>query len=224
MTLDNLRVAIVDDHPVFRLGLAVAIREMEEIELVGEAERADQVAELVAGTTPDVLLLDVRLPDGNGLELNRWLHEHHPDVKVIMLTMSEELDTVRTALRDGAKGYLVKGALPETVEGAIRAAASGTLIIDAAVGSELISVNSGTYRGPDVPFRELTPREREVLDAVARGLNNAAVARRVHLAEKSVRNNVSIIMAKLHVDDRNALIVLARQHGLGDGHDPDWKP
>ena len=116
-----LRVAIVDDHPMFRIGLAAAIAEMDGVELVGEAQRADQVAALVAGTAPEVLLLDLRLPDGSGLEVNRWIAEHHPDVRVVILTMSEDSDTALTALRDGAAGYLVKGAGPARVEGALRA-------------------------------------------------------------------------------------------------------
>ena len=122
MSSGTVRVAIVDDHPIFRMGLAASIGEMEGIDLVGQGERAGDVAELLTETLPDVLLLDVRLPDGNGLDVNRSLRDTHPGVKVVMLTMSEEFDTVRTALRDGATGYLVKGALPETVENAIRLA------------------------------------------------------------------------------------------------------
>ena len=104
---DTLRVLIVDDHPLVRLGLAAALAEMDGIELVGEAERVGDVSALVEETRPDIVLLDVRLPDGSGLEVNRLLVERHPDVKVILLTMSEDHDTLLTALRDGARGYLV---------------------------------------------------------------------------------------------------------------------
>jgi len=126
----TLRVAIVDDHPMFRMGLAVAIAEMAGIEVAGEAQSADEVASLVASTAPDVLLLDVRLGDGSGLEVNRWLAAHHPGIRVIMLTMSEDHDTALTALRDGASGYLVKGAGPERLEHALRAAAAGDVVLD----------------------------------------------------------------------------------------------
>ena len=102
-----LRVLIVDDHPMFRMGLAAALAEMDGIELVGQAETADAVEALVDATQPDVVLLDVRLPDGSGLEVNRGLAERHPTVRVILLTMSEDHETVLTALRDGARGYLV---------------------------------------------------------------------------------------------------------------------
>ena len=120
MTAPSLRVVIVDDHPMFRLGLAAAVEEMEGIELVGEAQRADQVAELLGAARPTVVLLDVGLPDASGLEVNRWLAAHHPAVRVVMLTMSEDLDGVLIALRDGACGYLVKGAGAEQIEHAIR--------------------------------------------------------------------------------------------------------
>ena len=133
MTPAVVRVAIVDDHPMFRMGLAAAIEEMDGIELVGEAQRADQVPSLIDAAAPDVVLLDVRLADGSGLEVNRWLAEHHPDVRVVMLTMSEDHDTALTALRDGASGYLVKGAGPERVEHALRSVAAGDVVLDHAL-------------------------------------------------------------------------------------------
>jgi DNA-binding NarL/FixJ family response regulator len=222
MSSGTVRVAIVDDHPIFRMGLAASIGEMEGIDLVGQAERAGDVAELLTETLPDVLLLDVRLPDGNGLDVNRSLRDTHPSVKVVMLTMSEEFDTVRTALRDGATGYLVKGALPETVENAIRLASAGAMPLDPMVMDALITPDrAGAGRDSDpYPFPQLTAREREVLDAIARGLNNATVARTVYMGEKTVRNYITSIKSKLHVDDRAAMIVLARQHGLGGASEP----
>ena len=151
-----LRVAIVDDHPMFRMGLAVAIADMVGIELVGEAETADAVPALITATAPDVVLLDVRLGDGSGLEVNRWLHAEHCQVRVVMLTMSDDGDTVRTALRDGASGYLVKGAGPERLEHAVRVAAAGDVVIDhdliAAVSAPPQTQGaSPTGRSPDSP-------------------------------------------------------------------------
>ena len=223
MTLGTIRVAIVDDHPMFRMGLAVAIGEMDGIELVGEAERADEVGDLVARISPDVLLLDVRLPDGNGLDVNRWLQEHHSAVKVIMLTMSEENETVVTALRDGARGYIVKGASADTVESAIRLAAAGAVPIDPTVMPGLIPGDHNVSRQDVRPFRQLTDRELEVLDLIARGMDNTSIARQLYVNPKTVRNHVSNIFAKLQVRDRSEAIVLARRNGLGDGYDPDWR-
>ena len=210
-----LRVAIVDDHPMFRLGLAAAIKEMDGIELVGEAQRADQVLALVEAASPTVLLLDVRLPDASGLEVNRWLAEHHPEVRVVMLTMSEDLDNALTALRDGASGYLVKGAGPERVEHAIRTVASGDVVLDHSLAqgvTELAQVRRGSTSRP---FPQLTNREFDILQLLAEGLDNASIARRLFLSPKTVRNHVSNVFSKIQAPDRPGAIVLAHRHGLG---------
>ena len=210
-----LRVAIVDDHPMFRLGLAAAIKEMDGIELVGEAQRADQVLALVESASPAVLLLDIRLPDASGLEVNRWLAEHHPEVRVVMLTMSEDLDNALTALRDGASGYLVKGAGPERVEHAIRTVASGDVVLDHSLAqgvTELAQVRRGSTTRP---FPQLTNREFDILQLLAEGLDNASIARKLFLSPKTVRNHVSNVFSKIQAPDRPGAIVLAHRHGLG---------
>jgi DNA-binding NarL/FixJ family response regulator len=215
----KLRVAIVDDHPMFRMGLAVAIAEMAGIEVVGEAQRADEVAGLVSSADPDVVLLDVRLGAGSGLEINRWLAAHHPAIKVIMLTMSEDHDTALTALRDGASGYLVKGTDPERLEHALRAAAAGDVVLDHDMAQAVTELAMTRRRASSRPFAELTPREFDILDLVAQGLDNQAIARRLVLSPKTVRNHVSNVLTKLHVADRSQAIVLSRQRGLGQGAD-----
>jgi DNA-binding NarL/FixJ family response regulator len=213
----TLRVAIVDDHPMFRMGLAVAIAEMTGIEVVGEAQGADEVAGLVSSADPDVVLLDVRLGDGSGLEVNRWLAAHHPAIKVIMLTMSEDHDTALTALRDGASGYLVKGTDPERLEHAVRAAAAGDVVLDHDMAQAVTELAMTRRRASSRPFAELTQREFDILDLVAQGLDNQAIARRLVLSPKTVRNHVSNVLTKLHVADRSQAIVLSRQRGLGQG-------
>jgi DNA-binding NarL/FixJ family response regulator len=210
-----LRVAIVDDHPMFRLGLAAAIKEMDGIDVVGEAYCAAQVAELVQTAAPTVVLLDIRLPDASGLEVNRWLAEHHPEVRVVMLTMSEDLDGALTALRDGACGYLVKGAGPERVEHALRAVASGDVVLDHTLVqgiTELVQVRRGSTARP---FPQLTDREFDILQLVAEGLDNTTIARQLVLSPKTVRNHVSNVFAKIQAPDRPGAIVLAHRHGLG---------
>jgi DNA-binding NarL/FixJ family response regulator len=213
----TLRVAIVDDHPMFRMGLA--IDEMAGIEVVGEAERADEVASVVASTDPDVVLLDVRLGDDSGLEVNRWLADHHPEIRVLMLTMSEDHDTALTALRDGASGYLVKGTDPERLEHALRAAAAGDVVLDHDMAQAVMELATTRRKASARPFAELTQREFDVLDLVAQGLDNQAIARRLVLSPKTVRNHVSNVLSKLHVADRYQAIVLSRQRGLGQGSD-----
>jgi DNA-binding NarL/FixJ family response regulator len=214
-----LRVAIVDDHPMYRMGLAVAIAEMAGIEVAGEAQSAGEVADLVASTRPDIVLLDVRLADESGLEVNRWLATHHPEVKVIMLTMSEDHDHALTALRDGAAGYLVKGADPDRLEHALRAAAAGDVVLDHDMAQAVTELAlARRRRGPaGRPFAELTQREYDTLDLIAQGLDNHAIARRLVLSPKTVRNHVSNVFTKLNVADRSHAIVLGRERGLGQG-------
>ena len=210
-----LRVAIVDDHPMFRLGLAAAIEEMDGIELVGEAQRADEVPALVETASPGVLLLDIRLPDASGLEVNRWLAEYHPEIRVIMLTMSEDLDNALTALRDGASGYLVKGAGPERVEHSIRTVASGDVVLDHLLAqgvTELAQIRRGSTSRP---FPQLTNREFDILQLLAEGLDNTSIAQRLYLSPKTVRNHVSNVFSKIEAPDRPGAIVLAHRHGLG---------
>jgi len=211
-----LRVAIVDDHPIYRMGVAVAIAEMSGIEVAGEAQRADEVAAMVASTAPDIVLLDVRLGDDSGLEVNRWLADHHPDVKVIMLTMSEDHDTALTALRDGASGYLVKGADPDRLEHALRTAAAGDVVLDHDMAHAVTELALTRRRGAAArPFAELTEREHDILELIAQGLDNQAIARRLVLSPKTVRNHVSNVLSKLNAADRAQAIVLSRQRGLG---------
>jgi DNA-binding NarL/FixJ family response regulator len=212
----TIRVAIVDDHPMVRMGLTAAINEMAAIELVGEAERADQVRDLVTEQSPDVLLLDVRLPDGTGLDVVRWLAEHCPDVKVIMLTMSEDFDTATTALSDGARGYLVKGVGPERLEHSIRAVHAGAIAIDETILPGITHAAKERRSHSDRPFPQLTQREFDILDLMAAGLDNASIARQCYVHPKTVRNHVSNIFAKIQVRDRSAAIVMARQKGLGN--------
>ena len=210
-----LRVAIVDDHPMFRMGLAAAIGEMDGIVLVGEAGRADEVGDLVAATCPDVVLLDIRLADGSGLEVNRWLAEHHPEVRVVMLTMSDDQDTALTALRDGASGYLVKGVGPERVEHALRVAAGGDVVLDHALAVAVSELAQERRHASSRPFPQLTQREFDILALMAEGLDNQSIARGLVLSPKTVRNHVSNVFAKIHANDRAHAIVLARRVGLG---------
>jgi DNA-binding NarL/FixJ family response regulator len=213
-----LRVALVDDHPMYRMGLAVAVAEMADIEVAGEAACADDVAAMMSAARPDLVLLDVRLGDGSGLEVNRWLAAHYPDARVIMLTMSEDHDTALTALRDGAAGYLVKGAGPDRLEHALRAAAAGGVVLDhdVAQGVSDLALTRRHSHG-NRPFAELTEREHDILELMAQGLDNQTIARRLVLSPKTVRNHVSNVLAKLNAADRSQAIVLSRERGLGRG-------
>ena len=209
-----IRVAVVDDHPMFRMGLATAIAEMDGIELVGEAEDASAVDELVRSAGPDVVLLDVRLGDASGLEVNRRLAADHPAVRVVMLTMSEDHETVLTALRDGAAGYLVKGAGPERLEHALRVAAAGDVVLDHELARSMSALVQARARTVTRAFPQLTDREFAVLELMVDGLDNPTIARRLVVSPKTVRNHVSNVLTKIHATDRAHAVVLAHREGV----------
>jgi DNA-binding NarL/FixJ family response regulator len=210
-----VKVIVVDDHPIFRLGLAASLAEMEHVELVGEAAIAAVVPELVERTSPDLVLLDLHLPDKSGLEVNRWLAANHPGVKVVVLTMSEDHHATVAAIRDGARGYVVKGADPTHIEHVIDSVMSGDVVLDQGVAramAELAQLRAATVSSP---FPQLSRREADILELMARGLDNQTIARELVLTPKTVRNHVSNVLAKLNAGDRSQAIVIARRSGLG---------
>ena len=210
-----VKVIVVDDHPIFRLGLATSLAEMEQVELVGEAATAAEVLDLVERTSPDLVLLDLHLPDKSGLEVNRSLAANHPNVKVVVLTMSEDHHATVAAVRDGARGYIVKGADPTHIEHVIDSVMAGDVVLDQGVAqamAELAQLRAATVSSP---FPQLSPREADILELVARGLDNQTIARELFLTPKTVRNHVSNVLAKLNAADRSQAIVIARRSGLG---------
>ena len=210
-----VKVIVVDDHPIFRLGLAASLAEMEHVELVGEAAMAAEVPELVERTSPDLVLLDLHLPDTSGLEVNRWLAANHPGVRVVVLTMSEDHHATVAAIRDGARGYVVKGADPTHIEHVIDSVMSGDVVLDHGVAramAELAQLRAATVSSP---FPQLSRREADILELMARGLDNQTIARELVLTPKTVRNHVSNVLAKLNAGDRSQAIVIARRSGLG---------
>ena len=204
----SLRVAIVDDHPMFRLGLAAAIEEMDGIELV--AKRALIRWPRCRGAQPDVLLPDVacRCLRSRGQPVLRA-----PPRYGVMPRCRKSATML--ALRDGASGYLIQGAGPERVEHAIRTVASGDVVLDQSLAqgvTELAQVRRGANRRP---FPQLTSREFDILQLLAEGLDNATIARRLFLSPKTVRNHVSNVFSKIEAPDRPGAIVLAHRQGLG---------
>lgn len=212
-----VRVVVVDDHPIFRLGMAVSLGDMDDVELVGEAATGAEVLDLVARTTPDVVLLDLHLPDTSGLEVNRWLAQRYPDLKVVVLTMSEDHHSTVAAVRDGARGYIVKGANPGHIEHVIHSVMAGDVVLDHGVAQAMADLAQLRAATATSPFPQLSRREIDILDLVAQGLDNLAIARALSLTPKTVRNHVSNVLAKLNAGDRSQAIVLARRNGFGTG-------
>jgi len=222
-----IRVAVVDDHPVFRLGMAALLDSFEGVRVVGHAASAGEARTLLGlapgdepavgavGARPDVVLMDLDLGDGSGVDVTRDLVRADPAARVLVVTMHEDDDAVVAAVRAGARGFLVKSASPAEVERAVHAVADGAMILSPTVADRAMAYVVGGRAAARVPFPQLTDREREVLDLVAAGLDNASISRRLVLSPKTVRNHVANVLAKLAVRDRSAAIVRAREEGLG---------
>ena len=206
------RIAVVDDHPVFRLGMVALLSSVDGFDVVVQASSVAEALEAVTGDV-DVVLMDIELGDGSGIEATRALCARFPGLRVLVVTMHEDEDSLLASIRAGARGYLVKGAGPDEVERAIRSVAHGDTIVGAAVATKALTAVSTTR--PPAVFPELTDREREILDLIARGYDNGTISRRLVLSPKTVRNHVSNVLAKLGVPDRSAAIVRAREAGLG---------
>ena len=207
-------VLIVDDHPMFREGLAAVVDSLPWAEVVGECGDGESAVAEAMRLQPDVILMDLQMPGTNGLDATRRITAENPGVAVLVLTMVENDEAIGSALRSGARGYLVKGASKQEIARALEAVSQGEVILGAGVAA---SVMSQIVAGDDAlrPFPELTAREREVLDLVATGAANAAVARELYLSEKTVRNLVSSIFTKLGVSSRAEAVARARDAGLG---------
>jgi DNA-binding NarL/FixJ family response regulator len=209
-----IRVVLADDHPVVRAGLAALLTSLDGIEVVGVASTGREAVREVITSRPDVAVLDLQMPDLDGFAATRELARSAPDVAVLVLTMFEDDDSVFAAMRAGARGYLVKGAEQEEIARAIQAVAAGEAIFGPGVARRMLGFFSAPPPAAE-PFPELTTRERQILDLLAAGLSNSAIADRLDLASKTVANNVSAIFTKLGIANRSAAIVQARNAGLG---------
>jgi DNA-binding NarL/FixJ family response regulator len=209
------RVLVADDHPAFRRGLELMLADVDDLELVGEAETGARAVELAAELSPDVVLMDLRMPDLDGIEATRRVVRQVPAPAVVVLTMFEDDDSVFAAMRAGARGYLLKGAEQDEIVRAVQAAAAGEAIFGPTVATRVIAHFSSGAGSTGAAFPSLTEREREVLEMIAAGKGNATIAHELLISLKTVRNHVSNIFTKLQVPDRSSAIVKARQAGLG---------
>lgn len=214
--MDRIRVLIAEDSEPFRQGLRNLLQSVDDVEAIGESATGDETVKLANQLQPDVILMDIQMPRVNGVEATRQIIHASPHIGILMLTMFEDDDSVFAALRAGARGYLLKGALKAEILRAIRGVASGEAIFGPAIAKRLMQYFAAPR--PDASsqlFPELTEREREILNLIAQHYTNVEIAERLSLAPKTVRNHVSNIFSKLQVADRAQAIMRAREGGLG---------
>lgn len=214
--VDPIRILIADDHPLFRDGLRSLFASVADTEVVGEAGSGEEAIALAESLQPDVALMDIQMPGLNGIEATRRIAHASPHIGVVMVTMFEDDESVFAAMRAGARGYVLKGADQEEMLRAVRSAARGEALFGPAIAARLARFFAipRPAAPPDL-FPDLTDREREVLELIAQGRNNEAIADELFISRKTVRNHVSNILNKLQVADRAQAIVTARRAGMG---------
>jgi DNA-binding NarL/FixJ family response regulator len=211
-----ISVVVADDHPAVRAGVRALLELGPDIEVVAEASTTAEVIAAAARFQPDVVMMDLRMPEAGGVEATRAIVGESPHIAVVMLSMVEDSDSIFAALRAGAHGYLLKESTAEELRRAVHAAAGGGFITSRSVARRISEFFSATdLTRSSGPFPALTDREREILDLIAEGRNNAYITRHLVLSPKTVRNHISNVFAKLHVADRADAIVRAREAGMG---------
>ncbi len=217
---DAIRVLIVDDHALFRRGLQMVLEGEADIDVVGEASDGHEAIERAEATTPDVVLMDVRMPKRSGIEATRTIKDTLPSTKILMLTISDEEADLYEAIKAGASGYLLKEISIDEVAGAVRSVFQGQSLISPSMASKLLSEFATMVKRQDertqIPAPRLTDRELEVLKLVAKGLNNRDIGAELFISENTVKNHVRNILEKLHLHSRMEAVVYAVREKLLD--------
>ena len=210
-----IRVLIADDHPVFRFGLRTLLKADPTLEIVGEATNGKEAIAQASELSPDVILMDLNMPGMNGIQAIRRILTNHPEVHILVLTMFDDDDSVFAAMRAGARGYILKGTEGGETLQAIHVVSTGEAIFSPSIAQRLMQYFGATRpRGADQPFPDLTEREREVLALIAQGYTNQAIAERLVITPKTVRNHISSIFSKLQVTSRLEAIMRAKDAGM----------
>ena len=216
--MERLRILVVDDHDDFRSGLEALVSATDSTELAGTARNGQDAVRIALDLQPDVVLMDLHMPQLNGIEATERIVASSPHIGVLVLTMMEDDESVFAAVRAGARGYLLKGARRQEIQRAIEAVGSGEVIFGPGIAERVMTYFRHVRARPTAQaFPELTDRERVILGKIAEGLDNAEIARDLGLSIKTVRNHASNVFAKLHVAHRAQAIVLAREAGIESG-------
>lgn len=213
--MEPLTVLIADDHPLFRTGLRALLTSMPEVALAGEATNGEEVVRMAEDLQPDVILLDLQMPGGGGLPAIRKIVHTSPHIRILVVTMFMDDDSVFAAMRAGARGYVLKDTHDEDIRRAILAVGRGEAIFSPAIATRMMRFFAARPAGPSEAFPDLTESELAVLRLMAVGANNDAIAAQLGFSPKTVRNYASNIFGKLQVADRAHAIVKAREAGIG---------
>jgi DNA-binding NarL/FixJ family response regulator len=215
---EPIRLVIADDHELFRRGLRMVLDDEDGIEVVGEAGDGKECIDIVTETAPDVVVMDVRMPVLSGIEAAEKIKDDLPTTKILMLTISDEEDDLYEAIKAGANGYLLKEISIDEIGNAVRSVWSGQSLISPSMASKLLNEFASMVKKEEerehVPAPRLTPREMEVLEHVAKGMNNREIAKALFISENTVKNHVRNILEKLHLHSRMEAVVYAVREKL----------
>lgn len=211
----SIRILVADDHPLFREGMVTMLSTYPDLDVVGEAATGAEAVDVARQVTPAVVLMDLQMPEMGGVSAIRVLAAELPEIRILVVTMFQDDDSVFLALRAGAHGYVLKDARGEEFVRAIRAVAAGEAIFSPVIAKRVLSWFASRSRQEPGGISQLTPREREILDELALGRNNVSIARQLGISSKTVANHMSTIFSKLQVADRGEAIVRAREAGFG---------
>jgi len=214
----QLRLLVADDHPLVRRGMRAMLGAVPDFEIVGEAGTGREAVERAGELLPDVILMDLQMPDLSGIDATRQILADQPEARILVITLFQDDDSVFLALRAGARGYILKDAEEDELIAAIRAVASGAAMFSPTVATRVLTLFSTPGPTTQVAFPRLTDREREILELIAQGLPNPRIGQQLGISTKTVGNHVSVIFSKLQVADRAEAIVRAREAGLGQSN------
>lgn len=215
--MDKIRILIADDHPLFRKGMRAMLEALPEMDVVGEAATGDEAITFASDLAPDVIVMDLQMPGSSGIAAARTILNASPHIRILMVTLFDDSESVFTALRAGARGYILKDTDASEMTRAIQAISRGEAIFSPAIANRLIDYFSVPQPAlPKELFPMLTEREREILGRIAQGEANPEIAARLSLSVKTVHNYVSNIFSKLQVADRAQAIIRAREAGMGN--------
>jgi DNA-binding NarL/FixJ family response regulator len=214
--MERIRVMLVDDHALFRKGVASLLATCPDIEVVGEADNGAQAVAKVADLMPDLILMDIQMSEVDGLEATRRIVAAHPYVKIVMLTVAEEDRSLFDAIKAGAQGYLLKKMEPNEFLAMVRGVSRGEAPISRSMASRILGEFGRRVQGPqpEDPTAALTPREREVLQHLTRGSSNKEIANALCVSENTVKNHLKNILAKLHLQNRVQAVAFALREGI----------